>query len=279
MSNASMGHFLVLFFLFALLIVAIYLLNKEIRNAQIEFVKANSTAYASLLDLNSIVHFHSLPAVIPIVKECNSKVQFEKLNGRNYLVDLATQEQEMFEQLVSQTKYNRKILEMYQEDLRALTPTAETSSQKIGNMNAARFWEIEKDLCVNGVFHPVVNAKINLTIQYVSAQRRNVYSRTETYSVEQIESILHDVEERRRFKESKQYQRSIMTPSLRYRVLQRDMFRCVLCGASSADGAKLEVDHIIPISKGGKTEFSNLRTLCQDCNRGKRDRYDPNGVN
>lgn len=32
---------------------------------------------------------------------------------------------------------------------------------------------------------------------------------------------------------------------------------------------KLHVDHIMPISKGGKTEPSNLRTLCIDCNLGK----------
>jgi 5-methylcytosine-specific restriction endonuclease McrA len=35
------------------------------------------------------------------------------------------------------------------------------------------------------------------------------------------------------------------------------------------DGVKLEVDHIKPISKGGKTVLNNLQTLCMDCNRGK----------
>jgi HNH endonuclease len=31
----------------------------------------------------------------------------------------------------------------------------------------------------------------------------------------------------------------------------------------------LEMDHIVPISKGGKTEESNLQTLCRRCNRAK----------
>ncbi|WP_294755493.1 HNH endonuclease signature motif containing protein, partial [uncultured Ruminococcus sp.] len=31
----------------------------------------------------------------------------------------------------------------------------------------------------------------------------------------------------------------------------------------------LEVDHIIPIAKGGKTEANNLQTLCWRCNREK----------
>lgn len=65
-------------------------------------------------------------------------------------------------------------------------------------------------------------------------------------------------------------QRRLMTDSLRYDVMQRDGFRCVLCGATAKeDGVKLHVDHITPISKGGKTEMANLRTLCERCNLGK----------
>lgn len=56
----------------------------------------------------------------------------------------------------------------------------------------------------------------------------------------------------------------------RYAVLKRDGFQCVLCGASGAT-AKLEVDHEIPVAKGGASDMSNLRTLCFNCNRGKSD--------
>jgi hypothetical protein len=58
---------------------------------------------------------------------------------------------------------------------------------------------------------------------------------------------------------------------LRYNVLRRDRFRCVICGNSPAKSinCNLHVDHVIPISRDGKTEIDNLRTLCQDCNLGK----------
>lgn len=64
-------------------------------------------------------------------------------------------------------------------------------------------------------------------------------------------------------------ERRIMTASMRYDVMRRDNFRCVLCGASAEDGVQLHVDHIVPLAKGGKTEISNLRTLCDRCNLGK----------
>lgn len=72
----------------------------------------------------------------------------------------------------------------------------------------------------------------------------------------------------------KEHERSKMNASIRYDVLKRDGFRCTLCGATAADGAKLVVDHIVPIAKGGKTEMSNLRTLCDRCNLGKSDKVE-----
>lgn len=62
--------------------------------------------------------------------------------------------------------------------------------------------------------------------------------------------------------------------SIRLKVMERDNFRCVLCGRCPATdvGVKLHLDHIIPFSKGGKSTEENLQTLCQDCNLGKSDR-------
>ena len=59
--------------------------------------------------------------------------------------------------------------------------------------------------------------------------------------------------------------------SLRYKVLVRDRFRCVLCGRSPAanPGLELHIDHRVAFSRGGKTVIENLRSLCKDCNLGK----------
>jgi hypothetical protein len=58
---------------------------------------------------------------------------------------------------------------------------------------------------------------------------------------------------------------------LRFKILQRDHFRCVACGNSPSLqlGLILHVDHIEPWSKGGPTEEKNLQTLCEACNLGK----------
>ncbi len=63
-------------------------------------------------------------------------------------------------------------------------------------------------------------------------------------------------------------ERRKLTTAMRYEVLFRDKSRCILCGATSQD-TRLVVDHIVPISQGGKSELANLRTLCAACNAGK----------
>jgi hypothetical protein len=53
--------------------------------------------------------------------------------------------------------------------------------------------------------------------------------------------------------------------SMRATVLVRDGGRCRKCRRA----INLEMDHIVPVSKGGTTEESNLQTLCRRCNRAK----------
>ena len=55
---------------------------------------------------------------------------------------------------------------------------------------------------------------------------------------------------------------------LRYKIMLRDDFKCVLCGATAEDD-RLIIDHKVPVVFGGTNDENNLRTLCRTCNHGK----------
>ena len=59
--------------------------------------------------------------------------------------------------------------------------------------------------------------------------------------------------------------RPVVPEAMRNKIFKRDGNKCVLC--SSTDN--LQLDHIVSLSKGGKTEESNLQTLCEACNKEK----------
>jgi len=65
--------------------------------------------------------------------------------------------------------------------------------------------------------------------------------------------------------------RVAISPKLRAEILARDNYTCVDCGANKTNDKKirLEVHHVIPVSKGGRNDPSNLVTNCSACNRGK----------
>lgn len=66
-------------------------------------------------------------------------------------------------------------------------------------------------------------------------------------------------------------QRALMTSALRKSILERDDYTCQQCGVSVQNEPHLllEVDHIIPVTRGGLTTEDNLQTLCWRCNRRK----------
>ena len=66
-------------------------------------------------------------------------------------------------------------------------------------------------------------------------------------------------------------QRALMTTKMRQTIKERDNYTCCICGNSTQKEPNLllEIDHKIPVSKGGLTIECNLQTLCWKCNRSK----------
>ncbi len=56
-----------------------------------------------------------------------------------------------------------------------------------------------------------------------------------------------------------------ISDGLRLQVLEKYDYRCAKCGSTT----NLELDHKIPISRGGATSLRNLQVLCRRCNRRK----------
>ena len=91
--------------------------------------------------------------------------------------------------------------------------------------------------------------------------------------IELCESKLDEYKARRgkRIWQHRRVSAGYISGTLRYEVLKRARFRCELCGVS-ADVRALEVDHIVPRSRGGTDDPDNLQALCYRCNSMKRDR-------
>ena len=123
-----------------------------------------------------------------------------------------------------------------------------------------------------------VHTPVKVVWSYTSPAGRNRYYDAASITFAELQEYTRHRNLRHQHTDQEQYrrerERQMITPGLRYDILQRDNFRCQICGRTAQDGVKLEVDHKKPIAKGGRTEPNNLWTLCQDCNRGKGAKYD-----
>lgn len=115
-----------------------------------------------------------------------------------------------------------------------------------------------------------IEYKFSYTSSGGMAQRSFAVPMTE----ETIAELIKALESKLTAKAFAKEQRALMTKKLREFIKKRDNFTCCNCGNSTQvePNLLLEIDHIIPVSKGGHTEEDNLQTLCWKCNREKSDK-------
>ena len=283
---AVLERFLVIFIMLCLAVVAacvfktdegqdllIQILPRDILKL---IIARQSPRVEKLMTLNEKYTFLEVPPQF-FHKSCASKAEYDRVSMDDFFALVIKQNNHLFQAYDQQIKENHAL---YMEYLRAYLDIESEifrsgENKKYKTTELALFEDKKKTISYT--------YSITLTKGYISPTGRSTYNDKKVYRKEDIETFLTranqiDLEKEQR-RSKIDYERSLMTSSLRYDILKRDHGRCVLCGASPEDGVKLHVDHIIPVSKGGKTTPENLRTLCDRCNIGKKDKYDPNGFN
>lgn len=117
-----------------------------------------------------------------------------------------------------------------------------------------------------------------LTVEYKFAYTSGGGMAQRSFTVpmteENIVELIKVLESKLTAKAFAKEQRALMTKKLRDYIKKRDNFTCCNCGNSTykEPNLLLEIDHIIPVAKGGCTVEDNLQTLCWKCNRAKSDK-------
>jgi len=107
--------------------------------------------------------------------------------------------------------------------------------------------------------------------EYVSAGGNSGQKTTVKLDTPTIDALIETISENIRFRKSAAGQRALMTAKVREFIKKRDKYTCKHCTVSLMEEPHLllEVDHILPVSKGGLSTEDNLQTLCWRCNRTK----------
>ena len=263
-------------------ILVLIIVWAQIAASRRNLVFNSSSALGGLAQLNSVFApaFSSYPRVhFEYNTRVNSKAKLDRYNlqafMRTCLLESESQVASCIEgRLQAEVKY-ADYCKRYDE----------LGGQSLGRsrsdrLDDAKYRRIEQKLYAKRrLRHPQSATLIRATVFYTSPQGRNSYSRRWDLTFEQLQYEFAAARAVRSQQSTtaflRQQERSRITPGVRSQVFARDGYRCRHCGISADLGAVLHVDHIIPISKGGTSDLSNLQTLCQDCNLGKTNRMPP----
>ncbi len=130
----------------------------------------------------------------------------------------------------------------------------------------------------NGFYSRLGFANINeniLNIEYKFSYTSNGGMAQRNFTIpmteETVIKLINKLEKKLTMSAFTKEQRALMSSKLRQYIKKRDNYTCKYCGNSTykEPNLLLEIDHIIPVSKGGLTKEDNLQTLCWRCNRTK----------
>lgn len=250
--------------------------EQEMRAMMKKSVAAKSERYLQLKDLVDRIQSYPLAEKYCYTVELLSKAQVDRASAKKYMQEVISENPDLVK-TIKQASDNEKSRILFEAEQNKLPPY---TVKDLYDRLSVLYCETEREMTktVEDLIRPVV-PEFHLVFHYVSPAGRSSYEREAVFSVHEMIDLLKEMKRAAESRTAAQVQRNLVSDSLRYDVMKRDGFRCVLCGRDASDGVKLHVDHIIPVSKGGLSTMENLRTLCEDCNRGKRDKYDERGVN
>ncbi len=260
-------------------IILVYQILKFVKNRRESLVKTRSILINKLDDLNLGFTFREVnteygyrdshPNKRKFDRDTPSKFAERHIYGNlNYYVGLLDDIQLNLSGYSDYTiRYN---------GLKELLGKTDITDEKL---KGSRFNKIELNLYKRlKLDQPITKFRVMYKITYTSPQGRNHYAEYMHLNSDEIERVTMKIKRDIEYKSSRQYtiqlERSKLSDGLRYDIMSRDKFKCQICGSTQNDGVKLHVDHIYPVSKGGKTITSNLRTLCDRCNIGKSNKIE-----
>lgn len=251
------------------------IIGKRRNRKYVDFINEHSLAIRAIKELNSKYKFSTIYPLI-YKNRYDSTVNFENVSCKDYLIY----------QFHLDTLGVRKIIKSRNNNISKeidYKSKVDLTKDKLGNfdvsiedLNEEKLRNIES-IVFNDLIEKVNTdfyAEVHL---YLTRGRihRVVDEKKELFDLNEIIDVLKNIDsskvkDGRRFysrevwKSIERVERAKVSNELRQEIFERDGYTCVNCGSTEKE--LLEIDHIKPISKGGKTEPDNLQTLCHDCN-------------
>lgn len=242
-----------------------------------EFLLQNSICLQKLKEINSRYKFY----------ECKKLVQKHTYDNENFYDDISCEDYLIYQlqfirkqvyDEIKKTNSNKQQYSKYLDEINKITDFG-TYKAPVNRLKPEKLIKREK-LLLNKYAYGAPATQFVLTVMLsCSTINGRVYGRKfYDFSAEEVLTLINRLNrksgtfynDRGIWDALCRVERGKVSNKMRFSIYDRDGYRCRICGATERY-AQLEIDHIIPIAKGGKSTYNNLQTLCHRCNVNKGD--------
>jgi len=259
--------------LIALILTALVIsfVKIKIRKKYINFIKEHSACVKYLKELNEKYKFKIIPN-FDMKHSYDNVTIYKAISPNDYLTYELVYKQKDINKALKDTLENKNNYAKYLEEINKCPINSYDIPTKL---NVKKLNYYENKYIKNKIVDTQTEFCINVKLYLITDLRGYIARKSHTFTPREIKDIIFKLNQKeesyyRPYYKDKtiwasicKVERGKVTNKMRFAIYERDGYRCCKCHKYNVN---LEIDHIIPISKGGKSTWDNLQTLCHECN-------------
>lgn len=246
-----------------------------------DFINEHSEALKQLRIINRKYYFKDIKKIV-YQHSYDNEIFYDNISPKDYLIYQLQFTQNEVENEISRVIENQNTYDFYKADIKEQIKYGHFDID-IPFKNKEKILKIEEKLVSSQIRKPILNLQLTVRLILTKINGEPRRYKTRDFTIFEVNNIIIDLNDKYKGRYNKQeiwdaitrVERGKVSNKMRFAIYQRDWYRCRKCNRNTDD---LEIDHIIPISKGGKTTFENLQTLCHRCNTNKSDTIESTNV-
>ena len=249
------------------------------RKQYVQYLKDSSISLKKLFELNKEYSFFKITVNPLETHKYDNEIFYNSISCEDYLIYQLQFSKYILAKELKYTSDNRKYYQLYCKEIDNIYNLGEYDYDN-NRLNKKYLLKLEKKLFEQHKQKPKLQIAITVHLFQTKINGENLRSKRETFNEDQIKSLISRLDnksgnfyrDREIWDAICRVERGKVSNKMRFAIYKRDGYRCKICGRSQGV-TSLEIDHIKPIAKGGKTTYDNLQTLCTYCNKEKGDKY------
>ena len=275
--NKTDVQWLLIFLIVSLVVfLSIFIPIVVLNNIYKNFVLEHSRAIKELEKINKKYSFKNV-ANLDMEHSYDNDHSYDSISLRDYLTYQLVYKRKQFDTAIANAHYNAERFKLYSQEIAAKCEWNDFDTDELLR-SERKLVRTEKRLFEKRIKEPVIEFSVRVKLKQTKINGDYVTNRYNDFDEDDIREIEHKLDQKRGayYLDSEVWdaicrvERGKVSNKMRFSIYERDGYRCCMCGRRGRDN--LEVDHIIPIAKGGKSTYDNLQTLCHRCNVKKGDK-------